>query len=371
MKKISIFVLVLAVSITALSVCSVSAEDGSFYRFRPNLDFDTVNASYLYQISFDGNTADYIFDQMDNAAQIFNFYDIEPSDYDGDFATFEFNPRVVGDSHLTGVVMPLGLSTLSDDGSSVLISTEDTLYLEAGRFYAEIDTELNALISARFTIRPVYNTLPNGNSTFSTVYASTDYLNDIYISNQTRGYFDYPLLTFNDTGYFEDGVSTPVFLCVEFVLSTAEPLDITILNVEATTARLFYGSGTSPNNPIYPPADGGNVGNLDNVEQELIGSQQQGLDNTGTVIGNAENVILDLDTDLHLGAFVQALNPILDKIVTISGFDALVNMSLALGIFASLLSLSASIIGAGDRRERMRKQRENRTNYLNRKSGNS
>lgn len=360
MKKTIIFVLVLAVSLTAFSVCSVSAEDGAFYSFRPNLDFDTVNASYLYQIGTSGTSADYVFGLMNNTNQIFNYYDIEPADYDGDFATFEFYPRSSGANTLTGLVLPLGLSTLSADGSSVLISVEDTLFLESGRFYVQIETSLDAIIKARFTIRPVYNTLPNGNSTFSSVYATTDYI-DVTISG-SKSYFDYPMLNFASTGYFEDGVVTPVFLCVEFVFSTAEPLDITILNVEATTARLFYGSGTSPNNPIYPPADGGNVGNLDSAEQELIGSQQQGLDNTGAVIGNAENVILDLNTDLHLGAFVQALNPILDKIVTISGFDALVNMSLALGIFASLLSLSASIIGASDRKERMRKQRENRKN---------
>lgn len=370
MKKILICFLVLAISITAFSVCSVSAEEGAFYRFRPNFDFDSLNPSYLYQLrSSSGPTQEYVYDVMDGLTEIFSFYEVEPSDYDGDFATFEFYPTF-GGSYLTGLVLPLGVSSLTSDGSSVLMSAEDTLYLEAGRFYVQIDTEMDAIVSARFTIRPVYNTTPDGVTSFSSVYASTDPI-DIYISETSKGYFDYPTMYFNDTGYFDGGVLTPVYLCVEFVFSTAEHLDITILNIEAITSRLFYGSGTSPNNPIYPPADGGNVGNLDSAEQELINSQLQGLDNTSTVIGNADNIMVDLNTDLQLGAFVQALNPILDKITTISGFDALVNMSLALGIFASLLSLSASIIGAGDRRERMRKQRENRTNYLNRKSGNS
>ncbi|MBQ2024860.1 MAG: hypothetical protein II215_00115 [Paludibacteraceae bacterium] len=349
MKRILILFLVLAVSITAFSVCSVSAADGRFFTFKPSFDYDGGNASYLYRYFGNGISLDIL-----NGTNSLNYTRLVPTEYDTNFAMFEFtvneNNGIGGEAQF---VFPMGQSSLSGTtGDVVHVIEDDTLFLEEGRFYLEFDTELDAFVKARFTLRGV-NNYGGTQDVFGTVYAKTPIF-DIYVSSGTKPYFNYERLDFSVLQEFD----TPVFLCLELQFTTANALELKILYIDDNDGKVYFGGGSSPNNPIYPPADGGNVGNLDNAEQELIGSQQQGLDNTGTVIGNAENVILDLNTDLQLGSFVMALNPILDKITTIAGIDALVNMSLALGLFASLLSLSASIIGAGDKRASTQRKKD-------------
>lgn len=357
-----IFCMVVSILLLAsFFVMPVSAEEaGRFYNFRPNFDFDTQNPSYLYQLPIPLYDANRPFSMMDNTVQIYNMYDIEPSDYDGECATFEFYPKHYSDNP-TGLVLPLGVSSLSTDNNSVIMSPDDTIFIESGRFYIGIDTELDALIRTRFTIRPVYSVTGSGNSTFGPVYAFTDTLN-IYISEGSKSYFDYPRLEFSYTGLFPDGIQTPMFLCVEFIFTTADPLDITIINAEETAVKFFYGSGTSPNNPVFPAAPGDDlVSGLGSAEQELLDSSAAGLDEGVSIMSGIGNFLGNTRSGgLDLVMFTASFNTIMNSLVDIPGINSLVMISLSLGLFGSLFGLSASIISASSRRSGQAKREAQR-----------
>ena len=333
----------------------VSAADGQYYTFRPSLDPDH-NFSYLYFIN--APTANFPL----TFPCLYFWEKIEPVDADGDYASFEF--KFDTDNGYNYLLYPLGISTLSTDGSSITLKSDSTAFLEAGRFYLSVyaeDTELVAAIQARFTIRdcvPISN--PDGGidgNVFGTVYGETDIF-DIYVSPNTKPYFNYPRLDFS----INEEVITPVMLCLELMISAEDPYSVKIIDMETNTAKLFYGGGTSPNNPVFPSAPGGDlVSGLGSAEQDLLDSSASGLDEGVSIMSGIGNFLGNTRAGgLDLVMFTASFNTIMNSLVDIPGINSLVMISLSLGLFGSLFGLSASIISASSRRSGQAKREAQR-----------
>lgn len=352
-----IFCMVVSILLLAsFFVVPVSAADGQYYTFRPSLDPED-NFSYLYyqhNSSFDNFPLDYT---------PFSFWDkIEPVDADGDYASFEF--KFDSDTGYNYLLYPLGVSSLSSDGSSIVLTSDSTAFLEDGRFYLSVygeDTEFVAAIKARFTVRdciPIPN--PDGGidgNLFGVVYGETDIF-DIYVSPNTKPYFNYPRLDIT----FNNDVATPVMLCLELLISAADPYEVKIVDMETNTAKLFYGGGTSPNNPVFPSAPGGDlISGLGSSEQELLDSSAAGLDEGVSIMSGIGNFLGNTRAGgLDLVMFTASFNTIMNSLVDIPGINSLVMISLSLGLFGSLFGLAGSIISASSRRSGQAKREAQR-----------
>lgn len=261
--------------------------------------------------------------------------------------SYRFNPDT------SNLKLVYYINQLFDDGVIRSFSKGDTCYIEPAYLGVWFDTD-SEFTEYRFTLRD------NGDPysfSFGSVVASTDVIS-VNFDDGDEG-IDFDRLPFT---FANDIQSNSLCLCIEFTCLSNE-LDFSV-SFEAGYFSVQYGSGVSPNYPIYPAAPGGNdVGNYGSAEQELIQSQEQGLSQGANSMQSAGSNLQSLSSDLKLMSFVPVLSGALDKIATIPGIMPLVNISLSLGLFASLMGLAASIVSAADRRAGQAKreaQRESR-----------
>lgn len=242
------------------------------------------------------------------------------------------------------------INQIFDDTVVRQFESGDTFYLDVGTF--EFWPYGGDVLRYRFTLRDAGDDF---SFSFGNVVAYTDVIE--HLITEDDGVVDYNALKFT---FRETVSSNTLCLCLEF------DVDIHIFSelqfdIPLTNFDLFFGSGVSPNYPIYPSAPGGDsVSGLGSAEHELIGTQQQGINTGLSVMGDTSSVLSDLNASLQLGAFTTQLSGILDRVVSIPGIDALVQVSLALGLFASLMALSASIVSAADRKAGLAKREANR-----------
>lgn len=245
------------------------------------------------------------------------------------------------------------INQLFDDNVTRTFAPGDTLFLDASFFGCWTLTD-TVLTQYRFTLR-------EGGDPYDfscgRVVAFTD-IKSFHIDEGSEG-FDYDRLAFNFT---TDIKSNSLCLCFEFVIDLTD--DDFEVGFESTDFKIQFGSGVSPNYPIYPPAPGGDdIGHLDSQEQQLIQDSQVGLDAGLDVMQNTGDLITDLEANLNLVAFTGALNNILNRLILIPGLSPLVNISLSLGLFASLFGLAASIISADDRRAGQAQRESKRSSH--------
>lgn len=107
-----------------------------------------------------------------------------------------------------------------------------------------------------------------------------------------------------------------------------------------------YGSGSSPNFPSYLPPDSGDLPHVSEGQQALLDDTQQGSD---IAVDNFNSLQSDLS---YVSTGLYYVSSMVLSLVNIEGISTVVKVSLSLGLFATLLSLTASIIGAGDRAAR-------------------
>lgn len=105
------------------------------------------------------------------------------------------------------------------------------------------------------------------------------------------------------------------------------------------------GDPNSPNAPAYNKPDGGSVSDLGSAEDALVGGTQDGIDTAGDAFSSV---------DTNLAAYINGLlmcSKIMGAAMTkMPWLGTVIEISLALGLFASLLGLAAALIGASDRR---------------------
>lgn len=235
------------------------------------------------------------------------------------------------------------INQLFDDYAVRTFREGDTMFIGAEGWLGTWFDTITEFVDYRFTLRD------NGDDymfSFGRIVAYTD---TVTLDNETvedDAGFDYPGLVFK---FNQEVTSSTLCLCLEFTI-TNEVTDL-VFNIDPVNILIKFGSGVSPNYPIFPAAPGGDdVGNYDKAEQQLVQSQQQGLSQGAQAIQGAGSSLNALSNDLKLMSFVPVLSGMLDRIVQIPGINALVNISLSLGLFVSLLGLAASIVSAADRK---------------------
>lgn len=105
------------------------------------------------------------------------------------------------------------------------------------------------------------------------------------------------------------------------------------------------GDPNSPNAPAYNKPDGGSVSDLGSAEDSLVSGAQDGIDKAGEAFSSV---------DTNLAGYINGLlmcSKIMGAAMTkMPWLGTVIEISLALGLFASLLGLGAAIIGASNRR---------------------
>lgn len=105
------------------------------------------------------------------------------------------------------------------------------------------------------------------------------------------------------------------------------------------------GDPNSPNAPAYNKPDGGSVSDLGSAEDSLVSGSQAGIDKAGEAFSSV---------DTNLAGYINGLlmcSKIMGAAMTkMPWLGTVIEISLALGLFASLLGLAAALIGASDRR---------------------
>lgn len=221
---------------------------------------------------------------------------------------------------------------------------DNVAWLDPGKFTLEVvEEDYISFYNYRFVLRPCYDFYDYG-----PVIAATD-IQSFYMNGLSQDYVtvSYPRLDFK----FRDSASSPQLeLILEVFGSSLIPENRVIVSYE-DKYTMHYAPTISPNIPLFPSAPGqGEIDNYSDSEQALIGSQassmQQGLDS----MNNVGNSLSSMTSLFDFGRLTLMLGNIMDRLMLIPGFSNLVNISLGLGLFASLLSLSAAIVSASDRK---------------------
>ena len=106
-----------------------------------------------------------------------------------------------------------------------------------------------------------------------------------------------------------------------------------------------YGDTNSPDYPSFAPPSGGAVSDLGAAESSLTDSAQDGIDKAGEAFAGVDNNLAGYINGLLLCSKIMG-----SAIVRMPWLGTVIEISLALGLFASLLGLGAAIIGASNRR---------------------
>lgn len=109
-----------------------------------------------------------------------------------------------------------------------------------------------------------------------------------------------------------------------------------------------YGKGHSPNYPVYnAPSGSDEIGGLTTQEDELLEDTEEGSYLANEYFQHFNSVY----TLGYFPAGLVAITNVMGSFINnIPGFTALMNVSLSLGLFATLLGLAAAVFGAADRR---------------------
>lgn len=339
---------------TSFFVVPVSAADGVVTdRFK--IDITSPNASDFRVFPYAGGGTDDF--SMANGS---SFSTAQPAeDYEEGREEIDFLFDWV-DSQNGGVVsLWLGNSTFTSDplNSDVLhtYSKNDTVWMDGSQFDASTFTDYFSLTKFRFVLREAsirdINLL--NDFTIGKVVATSDIF-DCRISSNTTDpiIFDDIYFTFLDSVECQS-----LALCLEFNGSSMSKFDLNVMFRESFFT-LHYGTGTSPNYPMYPGAGGGNeVNDLGTVEDQILSDSSAGMDQGLSVMGDLNQSI----SNLGLGnGFLVLLTRTMNEFLEIPGFNGLIYVSLSLGLFGSLMGLAGSIISAGDRRAASAKRERNR-----------
>lgn len=111
------------------------------------------------------------------------------------------------------------------------------------------------------------------------------------------------------------------------------------------TVTFGYGSPSSPDYPSYVAPDDGNMGALEDTEDQLLQGSEQGLNNATETFTNFGSTIMQFEQGMVL--ISQMMTRLTGNIPLVG---AIVTISMSLGIFASLLGLAGAIVSAADRK---------------------
>ena len=236
------------------------------------------------------------------------------------------------------------INQLFDDNVVRSFAKGDTVFLDPGEIPIWVYGDFS-ITKCRFTLRDEGS---SDDFNYGSVIASTDIISCDLVEDSDLFIFDQLSFSFS-----RDVESSNLCLCFEFLVS--DPTDEIQIEIEAFDVSFKFGSGVSPNYPIYPAAPGEDqINGLGSKEDQLLNDSAAGLQEGINSIGKVNSILSGgrgvNGTDLHLAAFATNLSGIMGRIADINGIGDLVYISLSLGLFASLFGLAGSIISAADRK---------------------
>lgn len=332
---------VMPVSAEVDSLNSVTIENYTYIYGGNFMDSTPDVPVLLYNACFAGVTSVNNLDALNNVTSMSTFFTYPyPFSYDyGPGFHFDFYDSPGLDRFL----LVYYINQLFDDNVYRTFSKDDTFYIDSHwlAFYLGSDTTIS---NYRFVLRD-FGRLDSNGFGFGNVVAYTDIISTNI--NDEFPELEYDRLKFT---FVDDVYSNSLCLCFE-MSGTTDNNTLIIAFDAGMEFTINYGSGVSPNYPIYPDAPGGNeVNDYASKEQQLVDSQQQGLSQGANSISNTNSFLSSLNTDLKLMSFVPVLSGMLDRLATIPGVMPIVQISLALGLFASLLGMAGAIVSAADRK---------------------
>lgn len=133
-------------------------------------------------------------------------------------------------------------------------------------------------------------------------------------------------------------------VCFDFKVSSLSSIYYFAMGIEDRSLTVNYGIGSDPNFPVFNVPDDGYVSGYIDAEEELLEENQSGLDEADNIFVNGiENITLFAMPFTKISGYLTRLS-------RFPYFSIIVWISLSIGLFASLLALSASIVGAADRK---------------------
>lgn len=225
--------------------------------------------------------------------------------------------------------------------------TSDVIWIDPGLFNLRVIVgEYISFSNYRFSLRPVYD-----DYTVGPVIASTD-IQSLHLSGVSNGMnsvvVNYPRMNF----VINDSVSAiGLVLCLDVSGSSMNSTN-QIIGIFEDVFTLHYANGSDPNLPSYAPPNSGNTGSLDSTESQLQNNASAGLNQTDEIFSSVSTNINGFATSfLRIARLMTRLG---DKVPYL---NIVVQLSLALGLFASLLGLAGSIVSAADRKAGREAQR--------------
>lgn len=258
-----------------------------------------------------------------------NFYNPVSASATADYGQFRFT---VPDGFDTDVYVGAYVGRSKFDLSTY--STSDTVWIDP----CKVDFRIfggSTLYAFRFSLRQftddvtITNVVGHSDWTIVNLYSSND-LQSVSVPqtaiNMIQGGDFYGLGLFIDMYFYQP---TPTFY----------------FGIGYNSVTVNYSQILTPNTPIYPPPDSGDLGNLESAEGQLMDSNTAGLD-------AANNAFLSFaDNLVSFGLVFTRISMMLNRFVNgVPLVSVLVWISLSLGLFASLLGLAGAIVGAADRK---------------------
>jgi len=330
LKFATVFVLAVSLVVSFFAV-PVSAADGdlSTHTFNfPLLSEDLLYFRWTDYVGANAGLNNSSWDSM-NPPQSATVYDDDSVVYVWDWASGNENDRVGACSIFIGR-SKFGVNSYS---------ASDTIWCDPFSFYLIIPRDYSGATYFRISLRAV-----EGQSSIGKRVGSSDWIKISASNNGSVSKFKISVpRTF--IRIHEAGDYTGLSVHLEFQCSSLN--SIIGLGSAQSALTIHYGVGSSPNFPVYAPPDTTIVEELGQIEDEI-------LSNTTivSVESQMETIFSNLGSSLTI--FVDGvkfasncLNAFFDPPTsTLAWFRNFIQISLALGIAASLLGIAASIIGA-------------------------
>lgn len=320
-----------------------AAEDYSTVVFKYPLDGSEFNENYFGFVRKEDTLNTQVWDKFRRpSSSVYGLYN--PSSGDSFWLkTYYFTwPDDYGNQGYTSFF--LGASSFGVTS----YSTADTIWIDQFRFAVMLGQAYSSFSQYRFCFRDI----TDGNTIGSVVgYSAWENFSFSTTSADAIRYITSPQKSMEiiNAGDY-DGLA----FFIEFNCSSMN--SAFAIGIQDTGIAVNYGRGSNPNYPVFnapTPDDENQIGGYIYQESQLMQNNSDNLTSGRMQFSQSMNII----GGLFSNGLVTAAN-VISRFLNIGTLYALTNVSLGLGLFASLLGLAASIVGAADRRAAAASRRE-------------
>lgn len=239
-----------------------------------------------------------------------------------------------------GAVVYIASGNLAGTDGTHTYKTGDTCFIKSG--YIAVSCDTAGIYGYRLTLRKyIASAGTDPDVRWGAVVATTQ---QVRLNGDGIVAHDQLTLTFN-----QEVTTEYLVLCLEIACLNSSTTGGELVVMMENEFVVAYGVGKDPNYPIYGGASGKDeFNNFGNAEHEVLDSQQAGIDAGKGAMSSAGAGLNTLDSEVNLLAGTALISGYLTRITGAVGLWPLVEISIALGLFASLLGLAGSIVTAKD-----------------------